>query len=260
MSKYQYFLVKEEDRIATITINNPPANALSSPLLQELTAIFDDLEQDEKVKVIVLHGQGRFFAAGADIKEFTTVKNGADFAKLSEYGQKLFDRIEQFAKPVIAAIHGAALGGGLELAMACHIRLVSEKTKLGLPELQLGLIPGFAGSQRLARYVGVAKATEMLLTSEPISGKEALSLGLVNHTYNEEELLVKAYELASKLTRKSAVSMKLGLELLTFVNHYSYKEGVKKEAELFGVAFDSADGQEGIKAFIEKRPPQFTDK
>lgn len=241
-------------------INNPPANALSSPLLRELSTIFDELEKDEEVKVIVLHGQGRFFAAGADIKEFTTVETGADFAKLAQFGQNLFDRIEQFSKPVIAAIHGAALGGGLELAMACHIRLVSENTKLGLPELQLGLIPGFAGSQRLPRYVGVAKAAEMLLTSEPISGQDAVSLGLANHVFSEEELMEKTYELANKLTKKSAVSMKLALQLLTYVTNYRYEEGVKKEAELFGIAFDSEDGKEGINAFIEKRPPQFKDK
>nr|MBA5587881.1 enoyl-CoA hydratase [Anaerobacillus isosaccharinicus]QOY33966.1 enoyl-CoA hydratase [Anaerobacillus isosaccharinicus] len=260
LSKYQFFLVKQEDRVATISINHPPANALSSPLLQELSTVFDELENDAEVKVIVLHGQGRFFAAGADIKEFTTVETGSDFAKLSQYGQELFDRIEQFKKPVIAAIHGAALGGGLELAMACHIRLVSETSKLGLPELQLGLIPGFAGSQRLPRFVGVAKAAEMLLTSEPITGNEAVSLGLANHAYSEEELMTKAYELAGKLAKKSAVSMKLALQLLTYVNNHSYEEGVKKEAELFGIAFDSEDGQEGIKAFIEKRPPQFKDK
>jgi enoyl-CoA hydratase len=223
LSKYQFFLVKQEDHIATVTINHPPANALSSPLLRELSSVFDELENDKDVKVIVLHGQGRFFAAGADIKEFTTVETGADFAKLAQYGQKLFDRIEQFQKPVIAAIHGAALGGGLELAMACHIRLVSETTKLGLPELQLGLIPGFAGSQRLPRYVGVAKAAEMLLTSEPVSGREAVSLGLANHAYHDDELMEKAYELAAKLTKKSAIAMRLAIELLSFVNNKSFE-------------------------------------
>lgn len=260
LSTYQYFLVKNEECIATITINNPPANALCSPLLRELADIFDVLESDTTVKVVVLHGQGRFFAAGADIKEFTTVETAADFANLAQFGQNLFDRIEQFSKPVIAAIHGAALGGGLELAMACHIRLVTESSKLGLPELQLGLIPGFAGSQRLPRYVGVAKAAEMMLTSEPISGTEAVKLGLANYAYLDEELLEKTYELANKLVKKSSVSMKLALELLTYVNHHSYEEGVKKERELFGVAFESHDGQEGISAFIEKRPPQFKDK
>lgn len=260
LSTYQFFLLKQEERVATITINHPPANALSSPLLRELSTVFDQLEKDDEVKVIVLHGQGRFFAAGADIKEFTTVETGAEFADLAQFGQQLFDRIEQFPKPVIAAIHGAALGGGLELAMACHIRLVTETTKLGLPELQLGLIPGFAGSQRLPRYVGVAKAAEMMLTSDPISGKEAVTLGLANRAYSEEELMERAYELANKLSKKSAVSMKLALELLTYVNHHNYAEGVKKEAELFGIAFDSEDGKEGIKAFIEKRAPQFKDR
>lgn len=260
LSEYRFFLVKEEDRIATVTINNPPANALSSPLLNELSSIFDELEKNDNVKVIVLHGHGKFFAAGADIKEFTTLESGADFVKLAQNGQKLFDRIERFKKPVIAAVHGAALGGGLELAMACHIRLVSEKVKLGLPELQLGLIPGFAGTQRLPRYVGVAKAAEMMLTSEPITGCDAVRLGLANHSYEDEVLLEKAYELAGKLVKKSAVTMGLALELLSYANHHSYEAGVKKEAELFGVAYDSADGKEGISAFIEKRPPQFKDE
>src|SRR5690606_25431181 len=120
------------------------------------------------IRVIVLHGEGRFFSAGADIKEFTTVQTGDDFGKLATNGQELFERMEKFPKPIIAAIHGAALGGGLELAMACHFRIVTKSAKLGLPELQLGLIPGFAGTQRLPRYVGVARAAEMMLTSDPI--------------------------------------------------------------------------------------------
>ncbi|MGO4888634.1 enoyl-CoA hydratase [Anaerobacillus sp. MEB173] len=256
----QYVNVKKENFIATVTLNRPPANALAQPILKELSVVFNDLEADEEVKVIVLHGEGRFFAAGADIKEFTEVKSGDDFASLGAYGQRLFDRIEQFSKPVIAAIHGAALGGGLELAMACHIRLVSENAKLGLPELQLGLVPGFAGSQRLPRLVGVGKATEMLLTSEPVTGVEAVSLGLANHAYPEEELMDKAYELAGKITKKSAVSISYILELLTYATDSKFQEGVAKEAELFGKVFDSYDGQEGIKAFIEKRKPDFKNK
>ena len=146
------------------------------------------MENDDSVRVIVVKGEGRFFSAGADIKEFTSITSGEEFSELAASGQAVFERLERFPKPVIAAIHGAALGGGLELAMGCHIRLVTENAKLGLPELQLGLIPGFAGTQRLPRYVGLAKAAEMLLTSDPISGKEAAQFGLANHAYPEEEL------------------------------------------------------------------------
>ncbi|WP_096202750.1 enoyl-CoA hydratase [Bacillus sp. FJAT-45350] len=254
-------VVKTENHIATILLNRPPANALSSTVLKELSSALDQVEQDEQVKVIVLQGEGRFFAAGADIKEFTTVESGEQFAELAKYGQDLFERIEHFPKPVIAAIHGAALGGGLELAMACHIRIATEDTKLGLPELQLGLVPGFAGSQRLPRLVGQAKATEMLLTSDPITGTEAVSLGLLNYAYpNQEVMLEETTKLAEKIAQKSSLTMKLALNLLSYSKDKNYLEGVAKEAEAFGVAFDSHDGKEGINAFIEKRKPEFKNK
>ena len=137
----EYLKWSSQDRIASITIARPPANALSSGLLKELKAVLDEIENNQAINVVLIHGEGRFFSAGADIKEFTTITSGEDFAKLAEYGQDLFERMEYYPKPIIAAIHGAALGGGLELAMACHFRLVAESAKLGLPELQLGLIP-----------------------------------------------------------------------------------------------------------------------
>lgn len=253
--------VKIEKQIATITLNRPPANALSSAVLKDLEKALDEVENNDDVKVIVLHGEGRFFAAGADIKEFTTIESGEQFANLARLGQKLFDRMEQFKKPIIAAIHGAALGGGLELALACHIRLATEDAKLGLPELNLGLIPGFAGSQRLPRIVGKAKATEMLLTSEAITGSEAKTLGLVNSTYSEQSLMMEeAYKLAEKIAEKSAVTIQLILEALTYVNDANFAKGVEKEAELFGQAFETYDGQEGIRAFIEKRKAEFKNK
>ena len=245
---------------AIITIERPPANALSSALIQDLNKLLDDLEHDQNIRAILLHGEGRFFSAGADIKEFTTVENGADFAKMAVKGQDVFERIENFPKPIVAAIHGAALGGGLELAMACHIRLVSEDAKLGLPELQLGLIPGFAGTQRLPRLVGVAKAAEMLFTSDPISGREAVQWGLANQVYPEEQLLDKAKEMIFKISRKSPISIKAVIELLQFNKTEQFNEGVKLEAEKFGFVFDSEDGQEGIRAFLEKREPNFKGK
>ncbi|WP_347549364.1 enoyl-CoA hydratase [Pseudalkalibacillus hwajinpoensis] len=256
----EFIKLSKENRVAHVTLNRPPANAVASDVLRELSEILGEIEQDPESKVILLSGEGRFFSAGADIKEFTTVDSEEGFADLGGFGQQLFDKMEAFPKPIIAAIHGAALGGGLELAMACHIRLVTESAKLGLPELQLGLVPGFAGTQRLPALVGKAKATEMLLTSDPISGSEAVSAGLANQVYSEDELLPKAKELAEKIALKSAVAINYALKLLTYSKSAHFDEGVRKEREYFGKAFASHDGQEGIRAFIEKRKPDFKDK
>ncbi|WP_252502690.1 enoyl-CoA hydratase [Sporosarcina sp. Marseille-Q4943] len=253
----EFLKIVVEDGVASVSINRPPANALSSGLIQEIDQMLDKVEHDESVRVIMLHGEGKFFSAGADIKEFTTVTSGEQFSQLASAGQDVFERMESFKKPIIAAIHGAALGGGLELAMGCHIRLVTEKAKLGLPELQLGLIPGFAGTQRLPRYVGVAKAAEMLLTSDPISGEEAVRWGLANHAFPEEELLPKAMELAKKIAKKSPIAMKAALRMLQYTKTDSFYEGVKAEADSFGEVFVSEDAKEGIQAFIDKREPQF---
>lgn len=249
-----------ENHVAKVTINRPPANALSRALIVEVNELMDAVEHDESVRVIVLHGEGRFFSAGADIKEFTQIKTGEEFSQLAASGQEIFERLERFSKPVIASIHGAALGGGLELAMSCHMRIVSENAKLGLPELQLGLIPGFAGTQRLPRLVGMPKAAEMLLTSEPISGLEAVKWGLANRAFAEEELLAKTMELATKIAKKSPVAMKAAIEMLQYAKTYAYNEGVKAEAQSFGTVFISEDAQEGISAFIEKREPLFKGK
>lgn len=255
----EYLKWSIEDKVATITINRPPANALSSGLISELSTVLDEVETNDEVRVLLIHGEGKFFSAGADIKEFTTIK-GNGFANLSENGQNVFERMETFPKPIIAAIHGAALGGGLELAMACHIRLVTENAKLGLPELQLGLIPGFAGTQRLPRYVGTAKAAEMMITSEPLTGLEAVQFGLANHAYPDEALLENAYILAKKMAAKSPISVKATLNLLNYAKTGQFHEGVKKEAQLFGEVFSSEDAKEGITAFLEKRKPEFKGK
>ncbi|MBD1381147.1 enoyl-CoA hydratase [Metabacillus arenae] len=253
----QYLRVEKEQYVATITIQHPPANALSSKVLKELSSLLDDLEHNREVRVIVMHGEGKFFSAGADIKEFTTVENGIEFSKLAKRGQQLFERIETYSKPVIAAIHGAALGGGLELAMACHLRLVTEDAKLGLPELQLGLIPGFAGTQRLPKYVGTERAIEMLLTSEPITGKQAVEYGLASRTVSEVKLLAEAKKLAEKFASKSPISVRATIDLLNAAKPPSYHDAVTKESDYFGEVFESADAKEGIQAFLEKRKPYF---
>ena len=251
---------KVEEGVAIAAIQRPPANALSRGLILEVDEMLSAVENDEAIRVIVLHGEGRFFSAGADIKEFTEVSSGEEFTKLAASGQKVFERLETFSKPVIAAIHGAALGGGLELAMACHIRYVSEDAKLGLPELQLGLIPGFAGTQRLPRYVGTAKAAEMLFTSEPISGLEAVQSGLATRAFPVDELLPQTIEIARKIALKSPVALKATIEMLQYSKHQAYYDGVKAEADSFGTVFESADAKEGIQAFLEKRKAVFTGK
>lgn len=256
----KFIKLTKEKFIADVIINHEPANALSTYVLRELSLLFDQLEADQDVRVIILRGEGRFFSAGADIKEFIGVPSGKEFSALSEAGQQLFERIETFTKPVIAAIHGAALGGGLELAMSCHLRLVAEDVKLGLPELQLGIIPGFGGTQRLPKYVGTARALEMMLTSESILGDKAVQLGLANYAYPEETLVVEAKKLAEKFAAKSPLSVKAIISLLNTGKKSSYQEGIKQEAAWFGEIFESVDAKEGIFAFIEKRKPNFIGK
>jgi len=256
----EFLKVHTEGFIATISISRPPANALSSAVLKELSTVLDNLENDDRVRAIVLHGEGRFFSAGADIKEFTTIESLEKATELSIFGQEVMEKLEQFPKPVIAAIHGAALGGGLELAMGCHIRLVTEDAKLGLPELQLGLIPGFAGTQRLTRYAGFAKAAEMMWTGEPITGKEAVQLGLANRIVAEEHLLDEARKLAGKIAQKSPISVRATIDLLNASKSKTFHEAVQLEAESFGKVFMCEDAREGIQAFLEKRPAQFKEE
>ncbi|MCK9905762.1 enoyl-CoA hydratase-related protein, partial [Frankia sp. Cpl3] len=190
------------------------------------------------------------FIAGADIKEFTQL-NHTNAEEMAVAGQKLFHRVEAFSKPVIAAINGACLGGGLELAMACHIRLASPEAKLGLPELSLGLIPGYGGTQRLPKLVGRGKATQMILTSEMIGGEEACRIGLVEAVYPLEQLVEEAKKLAAAITQKSAVAIKLALAAIHAGVDQGLAAGQQQEAQLFGEAFRSEDVKEGVQAFIE---------
>ena len=249
-----------KNKVAYLTIQSPPANALSSRLLDVLSEQLDTIEQDGDAKVIVIKGEGKFFSAGADIKEFTSFQNASDYESLSRKVQQLFDRIEHLSIPVIAAIHGASLGGGLELAMACHIRIVTENAKMGLPEATLGIIPGFAGTQRLPQYVGTAKAYEMMLTGEPISGKEAHALGLANKLVSEDMLLAEATKLAEKIAAKSQPSIQRIMRLIPLAKTEQFSKGVQLEAEAFGEVFGSEDAREGVQAFLEKRKPNFKDK
>lgn len=254
----EFITIKRENAVACIEMNRPLANALAQALLKELAQAFGQLENDPETRVVLLYGKGRFFSAGADIKEFVQLRESGGSDAMAVSGQELFEKVEAFPKPVIAAIHGAALGGGLELAMACHIRLVTENAKLGLPELSLGLVPGFAGTQRLPRYIGRGKAFEMLWTSEPLTGTEAVQQGLANHAYKEEELLPKAKALAEKIAKKSPLALKASIELVNYAKTNDYEKGLEQESARFLELFGSKDAEEGIKAFIEKREPRFT--
>lgn len=249
-----------QDNIATLTIDSPPANALSSALIEELNQQLNAVSKESSVKAVIIKGKGRFFSAGADIKEFTEKETADEQMDLSRSGQKVFHRVERFPIPIIAAIHGAALGGGLELAMACHMRIVTKEAKLGLPETTLGIIPGFAGTQRLPQHVGEAKAYELILTGEPVSGEEAAQIGLANHAVEEEELLDKAQDIAKKITAKSKPSVEKVMDLVSYAKFQSFEEGVQREAEAFSEVFGNEDAKEGIQAFIEKREAQFKDK
>ncbi|MBS7345655.1 MAG: enoyl-CoA hydratase [Caryophanon sp.] len=249
-----------EDGVAIVTINRPPANALARAIIQEVDELLDVLAKEQEVRVVVLHGEGRFFSAGADIKEFTEVSSGEEFTKLARNGQIVFDRMESFEKPIIAAIHGAALGGGLELAMGCHIRYVTKSAKLGLPELNLGLIPGFGGTQRLPRFVGAAKAAEMMFTSDPISGEEAVQFGLATRAFDDEALLPEVLAIAKKIAQKSPIALAAAIKTLQYSKTSTFDAGLQAEAESFGNVFISEDAAEGIQAFIEKRKPQFSGK
>jgi len=252
--------VEKVENIGVLTLDHPPANALNQPTFSGIADALEALERDTEVKVVLIKGNGRFFAAGADIKEFTTIQTAEEAAILAKRGQQVFDRIEQFSKPVIAAIHGAALGGGLELAMACHIRFATPEAKVGLPELNLGLIPGFAGTQRLPRIVGKAKALELLFSGQPINGEEAQKLGLVNQCFAEEELFEKALQYAKLVASKSAVTLSAVLGVVAHGEKHGFDEGAAYEAEWFGKVFATADAKEGIQAFIEKRKPNFKDQ
>lgn len=248
------------NHVAILTISSPPANALSSSLLNELDERFTQIAQEQTVKAIVLQGEGKFFSAGADIKEFTELQQALDYQALSEKGQQVFNRIENFSIPVIAAIHGASLGGGLELALACHIRLVTPGAKLGLPEMTLGIIPGFAGSQRLPYYVGSAKAYEMILTGKEITGEEAYTSGLANRVVEEDELFITAMKLATSIAEKSKPGIKRVMQLVSYARMERFSDGCEAEAKAFGEIFSSEDATEGIQAFLEKRKPTFQDK
>ncbi|WPO82523.1 enoyl-CoA hydratase-related protein [Chryseobacterium sp. JJR-5R] len=253
---YENILLKKDGTIAFITINRPESlNALNARTINELSSALDGFDADTSCRAIILTGSGeKSFVAGADIKEFSDF--GQEKAEeLARTGQNnLFDKIENMTKPVIAAVNGFALGGGLELAMACHIRYASENARLGLPEVTLGLIPGYGGTQRLPKLVGKGMANEMIFSAKMIPAARAKEIGLVNEVYPIEELLTKAKELADVIARNSPMAISKAIHA---VNLSDTDRGFETEIRSFGELFDLADKKEGVSAFLEKRKPDF---
>ncbi len=255
---FENILIKQKENLAVLTINRPSKlNALNKVTIEELHTAFKSLNEDSDVKVIIITGSGeKAFVAGADISEFANF-NVEEGTELARKGQEiLFDFVQNLGTPVIAAVNGFAVGGGLELAMAAHFRVASTNAKMGLPEVSLGVIPGYGGTQRLPQLVGKGKAMEMIMTAGMISAEEAKDCGLVNYVVEQEELLPLCEKLASKITRNSSVAISAAIKAIN-ANYTNCVNGYSVEIEQFGVSFGTEDFKEGTTAFLEKRKPNF---
>ncbi|HHY20500.1 MAG TPA: enoyl-CoA hydratase [Bacilli bacterium] len=252
--------VRIEDNIAVITIQNPPVNTLSMKTMEDIHSALTEVEQQGNVKAVILTGQGQHFVAGAELNEFLQIESKEAASQMSYIGYQLMDRIESFSVPVIAAIKGACLGGGLELALACHLRVATQEAIFGLPEITLGIIPGAGGTQRLPKVIGQARAIEMILTGERISAEEAKQLGLINKVCSQEELEKESLILAKRITAQGKVAIESALVSVMEGLLGSAKAGYRMEAEKFGHCFTTHDKREGVEAFLNRRKPQFQDR
>ncbi len=257
MASYETLLVERRGRVALITINRPQKmNALNIQTRAEGAAALEELRDDEEVRVVVFTGAGdKAFVAGADIAEFEgrTAITQRDVMT----GRSLFTAIDGFPKPIIAMINGYCLGGGCELALSCDIRIASESAKFGQPEINLGIIPGGGGTQRLTRLVGEGKAMELILTGDIIDAKTAYNLGLVNTVVPAADLEGKTMELANRIAEKSPVALRMAKEAVKLASRSTLDEGLRREVDLFALCFSSEDKDEGVRAFMEKRKPEF---
>jgi enoyl-CoA hydratase len=258
---FENLLYESRDTIALITINRPAVrNALNAATVRELGAAFDQAKKDPAVRVVILTGAGeKAFVAGADINELA-VQNPAGGKEYALAGQGIFSAIENLDKPVIAAVNGFALGGGCELAMACTFRIASENAMLGQPEVKLGIIPGYGGSQRLPRLVGKGQAMQIVLTGEMISAAEALRIGLVNQVVSQSELISTAESIAKKIIANAPLAVKFAMEAVNRGMEMTESDGQFLEATLFGLCCATDDMKEGTKAFLEKRAARFSGK
>lgn len=244
--------------VLVITINRPDKlNALNKQTIEDLHDTLVEAENMKDINAVIITGSGtKAFVAGADIAEFAnfSVEQGKQLSSIGHF--KIFNFIENFSKPVIAAVNGFALGGGLELAMACHIRVVSDNAKMGLPEVSLGVIPGYGGTQRLAQLVGKGKAFEMIVTADMINAQDAYKWGLANYVTTQEELLAKCFEITSKIQTKSPTAIKTAIKVIN-AGYNTKLNGYEVEIEEFGKSFGTGDFQEGVAAFLEKRKAAF---
>lgn len=258
---YKNLLVELKNKIAVVILNRPDKlNALNAETLSEIKQVFEELKNNDSINVIIITGSGeKAFVAGADISEINKL-NMLEGKKFAEFGQAVFSLIENFDKPVIAAVNGFALGGGCELSLSCHIRLASENAKFGQPEVNLGIIPGYGGTQRLTRLINSGRAMEMILTGDMIDANEALRLGLVNKVYPQTELLNKAIDLAEKIASKGQQAIRLAIKAVKVVDQVSLRDGQNVEASLFALCCGTEDFKEGTSAFLEKRKPSFNNK
>jgi enoyl-CoA hydratase/carnithine racemase len=260
----EFVKVEQDGRVAIVTLDHPPVNALSARLLEELEEAYDELDRSDETRAIVIRGEGeKAFVAGADITEFPAMREAIEEAAVSgsvRGVQKLALRMDSGSTPIVAAIHGYCLGGGLELAMACDIRIAAEDAQLGQPEIKLGLIPGGGGTQRLPRLVGHGRALYLNLTGDPISGSQAYDWGLVEKAVPREGLMEAALEVARTLSERSPFAMGVIKELAAETRDLPLSQGLRREAQGFIRCIGSADGAEGVVAFLEKRKPEFTGK
>ncbi|MBN2283871.1 MAG: enoyl-CoA hydratase/isomerase family protein [Deltaproteobacteria bacterium] len=250
----------DEKGIAILKIDNPPLNAIDEDVLNDLERSLRDIADDPAVKVVIITGEGMAFIAGADIKKMQEINTASEAESMAERGQSILNLIEHSQKPVIAAINGLALGGGTELALACHIRIGAQSAQMGLPEVRLGILPGFGGTQRSARLLGSAKAMELMLTGAFIGMAEAEKIGLVNAVVPDASLLEEAGKLAGKIASKGQLAVRAIVTAVVEGLKMPLAEGLKMERTLLGRLAESADKKEGVAAFIEKRKPVFMDR
>lgn len=254
---YENVILERKDRVAVLTVNRPDKlNALNLATRNDIVAALDELKADESIRCVIITGAGeKAFIAGADIAEFAG--RTAHQQRAVMQGMKVFNAMEEFPKPVIAAINGFCLGGGCELALACDIRLAASTARLGQPEINLAIIPGGGGTQRLTRLVGEGKSMELILTGRQVKADEALAIGLVNEVVDADKLMDRAMELANGIAEKSPIALQAAKEAVKTAARSNLREGLDREIDLFALCFASEDKEEGVTAFLEKRKAEF---